>query len=151
MIDYIGVLQERVYLYYLVQIAGAGQLALVLASFGVPLVLKWKEDFGKLSALNRAIFWTYGAYIASTNTAMGLLSVWKAEWLLSRTGLAACVCGFIGAWWGVRLLIQLFCFRRHSPRGWFYQTADIGFTCLFIYLAVVYVKLAWWNLAAGNI
>ncbi len=130
----------------LVQTAGVAQLLVVLASLGVPMVLGWRAELKRLSPLTRSIFWTYAGYIAVTNLAFSLLSACAAAWLLDGSGLAACVCGFIGVWWTARLAIQFSSFHGHAPQGPFYRLADIGFTCLFAALSATYGLAVWWNL-----
>ncbi len=94
-----------------------GQLVLILASLAIPRVLRWKEDTAKLRPLTRQVFWTYAGYIWCTNLSFGLVSL-RPAWLLDRTPLAACVTGFITAYWLGRLVIQFAYFdRSDAPSG----------------------------------
>src|SRR3954451_11665110 len=95
----------------LVLIAGIGQLILIIASLAIPRVLRWREDTAKLRPLTRQIFWTYALYIWCTNLAFGLVSL-QPGWLLDRSPLAACVTGFMAAYWTGRVLIQFLVLDR---------------------------------------
>ncbi len=126
------------YLPTLVFLAGVGQLVLIAASLAIPRVLRWREDTAKLRPLTRQVFWTYAAYIWCTNLAFGLVSL-KPGWLLDRSPLAACVTGFIAAYWVGRVLIQFFYFdRSDAPQGLHVRLAEVALVGLFIYLSLVY-------------
>ena len=120
-------------------LAGVGQLVLALASLAIPRVLKWREDVARLRPLTRQVFWTYAAYIWGTNVAFGLVSVLAPESLLDGSTLARAVCGFIAAYWGARVVIQLFVFdRTDAPRGSLVALAEVALTALFAALTLVY-------------
>jgi hypothetical protein len=122
----------------LVFVAGIGQLALVAASLAIPSVLRWRQDTAKLRPLTRQVFWTYAVYIWCTNLAFGLVSL-RPRWLLDRSPLAACVTGFIAAYWVGRVLIQFFYFdRSDAPPGLLVRLAEGALVGLFIYLSMVY-------------
>ena len=120
-------------------LAGVGQLVLALGSLAIPRVLRWKEDVAQLRRLTRQVFWTYAAYIWSTNVAFGLVSVLAPESLIDGSILARCVCGFIAAYWGARVLIQIFWFdRSDAPSGIMIRVAEAALTLLFAALTIVY-------------
>src|SRR5436190_13164861 len=96
----------------LIVLAGIGQLLLAGASLALPRVLHWHEQTAKLRPLTRQIFWTYAAYIWTTNVSFGLLSVIGPDWLLDQSPLAVAVTGFITLYWGARLVIQFAVFDR---------------------------------------
>jgi hypothetical protein len=134
------------YLPALVFVAGVGQLALITASLAIPRVLRWREDTAKLRPLTRQVFWTYAMYIWCTNLAVGLVSL-RPGWLLDRSPLAACVTGFITAYWVGRVLIQFFYFdRSDAPPGLFIRLAEVALIGLFIYLSLVYAAALLLNL-----
>ena len=68
---------------WLIFFAGLGQLALVAGSLAIPRVLHWREETAKLNPLTHHVFWTYAAYIWTTNLSFGLLSVSAPSWLAS--------------------------------------------------------------------
>lgn len=132
----------------LVVLAGAGQLLLVAASPAIPRVLRWREDTAKLAPLTREVFWTWAAYVWLTHFAFGVLSAGAPGLLLDRSPLAAVVAGFIGTWWGARLLIQFLYFeRKTAPPGWHVRLAEVGLVSLFLSLSVVYGAVVVTNLA----
>jgi hypothetical protein len=134
------------YLPVLVFAAGVGQLVLITASLAIPRVLRWSEDTAKLRPLTRQVFWTYAIYIWCTNLAFGLVSL-RPDWLLDRTPLAACVTGFITAYWVGRVLIQFFYFdRTDAPPGLPVRLAEWALVGLFFYLSLVYAAALLFNL-----
>jgi hypothetical protein len=130
----------------LVLVAGIGQIGIVAASLAIPHVLRWREDTARLRPLTRQVFWTYAIYIWFTNLAFGLVSL-RPNWLLDRSPLAACLTGFITAYWSGRVLIQFFYFdRADAPTGSRIQFAEIVLVGLFIYLSLVYTASVLFNL-----
>jgi hypothetical protein len=120
-------------------LAGVGQLVLALASLAIPRVLGWREDVGRMKRLTQQVFWTYAAYIWGTNVSFGLISVIAPESLIDGSTLARSVCGFIAAYWGARVLIQIFWFDRTSlPQGAHYKLGDFALTALFVALTAIY-------------
>jgi hypothetical protein len=131
----------------LVFAAGVGQLALIVASLAVPLVLHWREETAKLRPLTRQVFWMYAGYIWTTNLCFGLLSALAPHWLLNRSPLAAAVTGFITFYWGARLIIQFTCLdRRDAPPGVGIRLAEIALVSLFGFLTLVYASATFVNL-----
>jgi hypothetical protein len=126
------------YLPWLVLTAGVGQLVLIVASLAIPFVLRWREETAKLRPLTRQVFWTYSLYIWATNLSFGLVSL-RPDWLLDRSPLAACVTGFITAYWLGRIVIQ-FCYfdRGDAPPGLHVKLAEAALVALFFYLTAVY-------------
>jgi hypothetical protein len=134
------------YLPWLILTAGVGQLALIVGSLAIPFVLRWREDTAKLRPLTRQVFWTYSIYIWATNLSFGLVSL-RPDWLLDRSPLAACVTGFITAYWLGRILIQFLYFdRSDAPPGWHVKVAEVALVGLFIFLTLVYGLALGFNL-----
>jgi hypothetical protein len=122
----------------LVLIAGFGQLALIAGSLAIPRILRWREETATLRPLTRQVFWTYAAYIWCANLAFGLVSL-QPKCLLDHSPLAACVTGFIAAYWIGRVLIQFFYFdRSDAPQGMPVRALEAALVGLFIYLSLVY-------------
>ena len=124
----------------LIRIAGYGQLALVLGSLAIPRVLGWRRETSRLTPLTRQVFWTYALYIWGTNLSFALLSSLRPEWLAQATPLARTVCGFIAAYWGLRLILQFAYFDRSSVTGVTHRLAEAGLVLLFAYCTLVYAK-----------
>jgi hypothetical protein len=127
----------------LMVLAGVGQLGLALGSLAVPRILRWSEDTAKLRPLTRQVFWTYAAYIWTTNVAFGLLSTFAPALLLDRSPLARVVCAYITAYWAARLVVQFFYFdRSQAPTGALFTVAEALLVALFAVLTAVYGYVA---------
>jgi hypothetical protein len=144
-----ALLTEEV-LVWLLRLAGAGQLVLVAASPAIPIVLGWPAQVAVLPGLLRKVFWTYAAYILTSHLAFGLVTLLAPEWLLGGGGLAAAVCGFVTAWWGVRLALHLGGFetREIAADGW-KCWAKQALGLLFVSLTGIYALALWVNLAGA--
>ncbi|MBK8207647.1 MAG: hypothetical protein IPK87_12800 [Planctomycetes bacterium] len=126
-------------LMWLIRAAGAGHFAVVAASTGAPKVLRWKEELARLRPLNRQIFSTYAGYILTINLLFGLISIAAPQWLIDRTPLAACICGFIALYWGARLLLQFVYYDNSAaPPGFQYKLAEWVFIAHFAYFTGVF-------------
>lgn len=129
-----------------VQLAGVGQLALVLGSFAIPRQLGWRDKLAGTSPLLRQMFWVYAAYILATNLGFGLLSALAPDLLLDGSPLAAIVCGFIAVYWASRVVIQWTYFDLSEiPRTPFNTLARWSLEALFVALALVYGAATWAN------
>jgi hypothetical protein len=127
------------YIQQMLFLAGSAQVVLVLASFAIPKVLRWRSELSKVKPLVRQMFWTYAAYILGMNLAFGMLSILLRKELASQTYLAGCVTGFIAIYWISRILIQFFYFERSDfPKGKLNKLAEVLLVILFIFLSTVY-------------
>jgi hypothetical protein len=134
-------------LQWLIFAAGLGQLALVAGSLAIPRILGWREETQKLRPLTRQVFWTYAAYIWTTNLAFGLVSALAPGALSDGSTLSAAVTGFIALYWGSRLAIQFLVFDRgDAPSGPFFRIAEGALVVLFVALTAIYAGAAVWNL-----
>jgi hypothetical protein len=128
-------------------IAGILHLAPLCAGLTVPRVLRWGSDLGKLDALTRQLIWAHGAFIAITVIAFGLITVTAGESMLQGTPLAVGIAAFIGLFWFLRLLIQLFYF---DARPWLTNSfRTVGYrslTFVFGYFSAVYLLTAAFDL-----
>ena len=123
----------------LIQIAGWGQIILIVGSVGIPRVLGWPEKLSGLSTLLRQMFWVYSIYIWSTNLCFGLLSAFAAELLVDGSTLAACVSGFIFGYWLLRIVVQWLYFDiSELPKSRFNVAARWVLEILFLGLTAVY-------------
>jgi type II secretory pathway pseudopilin PulG len=135
----------------LVFVAGLGQLALVAASLAIPRVLNWQDETAKLRQLTRQVFWTYAAYIWTTNLCFGLVSTVGPGWLLDGSPLAAAVTAFIAAYWAARIVIQFAYFDRTDvPSGIAIRLAEAALVGLFVFLTLVYAGAAIVNCCGGH-
>ena len=129
-------------------IAGAGQIALVVALVSAPKVLDWKQDTAKLRPLTRQILWTYAHYIGVTNLCIGLLSLFGADLLMAHTPLSAIVSGYIFVYWTARLTLQFTYYDRSDrPEGTFYTVCGHLIELLFVILVITYGLLVYTHIA----
>jgi hypothetical protein len=126
----------------LIQIAGAGTLALAAASPLIPRALKWREKLAALDPLLRRLFWVYASYILGTNIALGLVSFLAADALVHPGPLALAVNLYAALYWGARVAIQFACFQDVKPEGVGYRGAEAVLIALFVYSTAVYVLAA---------
>ena len=126
-------------LFVLLQIAGAGQIALALAHAGFPKPLRWREDTAQLSPVNRQIFWVHTYFVALTVGLLGALSLCCANALLTPSPLTRPVLGICVVFWGFRLYCQYFVYQPELWRGKFLETAvHVLFTFLWAALTLLY-------------
>lgn len=126
--------------------AGVGQLCLVVLSTMIPLALEWKKDVAQLRPLTRQVFWTYAAYIWSTNLFFGIVSVVMPADLVGGSPVATALSGFIAIYWGARVVIQFAYFdRSDAPKGMHFVIAEWLLVGLFIALTGIYGYAAWIN------
>jgi hypothetical protein len=132
-----------------VALVTAGVLHLVPLSAGltVPRVLRLNRELNKLEALTRQLIWVHGVFIVVTIVAFGLITVTAADSMLQGTPLAVGIAAFIGLFWLLRLLIQLFYF---DARPWLTNSfRTVGYkslTFVFGFFSVVYLLTAGFNL-----
>ena len=119
-----------------VRAAGVCQLGVLIASALVPFRLEWRGVFAALPALHRQMYWTYGAYVAGTILAFGLLAAGLPGELAAGTPLARGVCGYLALFWGARLcLLGVFDVREHLTAWWLtagYWALNVVFAGLFL-------------------
>ena len=90
--------------------AGLLHLAITSAGLVMTLVLDWRKNLSPLCALTRHIIWTHGAFVLMTIIGFGVVSLAFPGALASGEPLARAVCGFIAAFWLIRLFIGVFLF-----------------------------------------
>jgi hypothetical protein len=118
--------------------AGWGQLCVLVASALVPLRLKWREEFQKLSHLHRQMYWVYGGYVVLSIIALGLISVINAQELASGSGLARSFCGYVAVFWGIRLSLQAVLDVKEHLTTWWLQAGYHTLTLLFVSFTLLY-------------
>ncbi len=134
-----------------VLLAGWGTMALVVVSPLIPVILKWNEDTSKLRPLTRQIFWTYAVYIWVTNFWFALLSMFMADALLNKSGLAAALTAYMALFCTGRVWVHFFSLdKTDAPSGLFNKLAEYALTTLSILLMVTYIMALVWNLGWGG-
>jgi hypothetical protein len=126
-------------------VAGLLHFAILSASALVPIVLDWKKALSSLEPFVRKLIWVHGAFIVLTIVGFGVLTVTNAARLADGSILARSVCGFIAAFWGARLLVQLFEFDvKTVVSSRFLRLCNHALTGVFAYFTLTYAFAALW-------
>ena len=118
-----------------------GFILMTLGLFHVffPKYFKWKEEFSKVSTINRQMMYVHSFFIAFVVLLMGLLCVTSAADLLT-TPLGKRICLGISIFWMTRLFIQFFGYSSSLWKGKTFETSiHILFSILWIGLSVVFM------------
>ncbi len=121
------------------QLAGVGQLCVLVASSLVPFRLNWKRDLASLPTLHRQLYWTYGGYVVLGIITLGALSLLCAEELASGSRLARLVCVYGALFWGVRLSLQAVLEVKPHLTAWWLKVGYHTLTVLFLFFTAVYI------------
>jgi hypothetical protein len=121
------------------RLAGALQIALAAMHVVFPNRFDWKEELARLSLLNRQMFLVHTVFICVVLVLVGSLSLLAPHALLEPTPLSRLVLGGIAAFWGLRLVVQLFVYDTRLWRGNRFNTlVHVVFCVLWAYLVAVY-------------
>jgi hypothetical protein len=134
----------REHLPTLIFLAGVGQLLVLIASAQVPFRLNWREIFRSLPKLHQQMYWVYGGYVVLAIVAQGLVSLFCAGELASGSGLARGVCGYMAAFWGVRVALQGVLDVKEHLTAWWLRAGYYLLSVFFAYFTVVYSLAAVW-------
>ena len=134
----------------LLWLAGFGHFCVLIASFQVPVRMRWREDLTKLMPVNRKLMWTYGAFIVLTIVAFGALTLALHDELLRGDRAALGLASFIGVFWLMRVFVDV-TMHTHAdwPRGTRFVVAHMMLLMLFIGLASTYLGLMVWHWRRG--
>jgi hypothetical protein len=102
---------------FLLQIAGAGLIA--LAAFHIPIAkrLQWREDSERLTPLNASIFHVHAFFICVVLVMMGVPCLLDPEVFLKPSRAALWMAWSFSAFWAIRLYCQWFVYRAEFWRG----------------------------------
>ena len=124
------------------KIVGYLLIVLGLGHAVFPRYFNWKEELRSLSMINRQMMVIHTFFIALTLVLMGIFCVTSSTEIVS-TNLGRRISLGFGLFWVCRLLIQFFGYSSSLWRGKKLETAaHIAFTCLWVYLSVVFVAIA---------
>ena len=127
------------------QVAGAAQLALCVASLAIPRCLQWSERTKQLIPLMRQMFYTYAVYILASHFFFAGVSLFLAEELMEGDVIGNALLAFMGLWWTGRLVCQFFFFDRTGiPETPFNKLAETVLVCMFFGLVSVYWGTLLW-------
>jgi hypothetical protein len=124
----------------LIQLAGVLQLALIPVNFVAPYKLRYAASLAGATPVVRNIFYVHAGYIVFVLAGLGALCLGFAEFLGSGAPLARWTCGYLAAFWAIRLLVQLFYYDREERRR--NRAFDVAFLGLFGFLALVFAAAA---------
>jgi hypothetical protein len=126
--------------------AGLLHFGVLVASALVPQALDWRRDLARVAPLTRRLVWVYGGYIVGNIVFFGLLGTLLPAQLASGTPLARAVCGFVAAFWTVRLALQYrVLYSREHVRGPLLRGGYHGLTLVFAFFALVFGRAALWT------
>ncbi len=127
-------------------LAAVGHFCILGASFQAPYRLGWKSDLAKLMPFNRKLMWVYGAYTVFNIIAFGVLTLVLHGELLRGDRAALALAVFIGTYWGVRVLVDIFYYGHADwPKGRAFAAGHILLLFLFGALAGTYLGLVIWH------
>jgi len=117
-------------------LAGAVQVAILVANFILPKKLRCRENLSRVSPMIRSVFFVHWAYIVLILGIFASLSFWFAPELAGATRLGRFLSAAIAIFWMARVPIQLFVYdpgiRRQNRLG------DSIFLLAFSYLGIVF-------------
>ncbi len=122
----------------LVFLAGVGQCSILIASALVPFRLNWRTELACLSQLHRQMYWVYGGYVVLSIVAFAFISLSHADELTSGSGLARAFCGYVAAFWGIRLGLQAIFDVQSHLTTWWLKLGYHGLTVLFLLFTLIY-------------
>jgi hypothetical protein len=123
---------------FFIRLAGLAQLGVLVASALVPSRLNWRSELASLSRLNRQMHWVYGGYIVLSILAFALISLFHAEELAARSGLARGFCVYIAVFWGIRVALQFVFDVQAHLTAWWLKLGYHTLTVLFVAFTVLY-------------
>lgn len=128
------------------KIIGILLIILGIIHVGFAKYFNWKMELSNLSLINRQMMQTHTFFIALTVFLMGILCFSCAEDLID-TKFGKKISLGLAIFWTLRLFFQFFIY---SPKLWkgkkFETTIHILFSLLWIYLSIIFWKIAYSNL-----
>jgi hypothetical protein len=123
----------------LLRIAGLGLILLALVHLPISRHLQWREEAGRLSPANAAIFHVHAFFICVVLVVMGLPALLDPGIFLQRTRAGAWLAWSWAGFWALRLYCQWFVYPsalwRTKPfetrMHWFFTALWIGLAALF--------------------
>ncbi len=123
----------------LLKLTGFVLIALGLFHVFFPKYFKWKEEFSKVSTINRQMMYVHSFFIAFVVVLIGLLCVTSATDLLT-TPLGKRISLGISVFWIARLFIQFFGYSTSLWKGKTFETGiHILFSILWTGLSAVFI------------
>jgi hypothetical protein len=130
------------------RIVGVFMALLVVVNLFVPVRLRWREEMGRLSLVNRQIFQVHSIFIVLTLALFSALLLTSGDALLERTRLSRAALIGLTTFWGLRMLMQWF---YYSPEVWrgdrFNTVVHYAFSGAWIYVTTIFAAALWSNFA----
>lgn len=119
----------------LIQLAGLTYIGLIAAGLLMPRVVNLRAHIATLPPFVGRLFWVYYTFIGLCLMSFGALSLFAAPHLADGSLLARAVCGFLAAFWTLRLIAASFIFdvRPYLTSIWLkigYQLTNLVFALL---------------------
>ncbi len=124
----------------LIRLAGLAQLALIPVNFVAPYKLRYAASLAGATPVVRNIFYVHAGYIVFVLAGLGALCLGAADFLAGGASLARWTCGYLAAFWAIRVGVQLFYYDREERRR--NSAFDVAFLGLFAFLALVFAAAA---------
>jgi alginate O-acetyltransferase complex protein AlgI len=127
-------------------LVGAAHFVILVASFQVPIQLRWKQDLRQLMPFNRKLLWVQSGFTVLTIIAFGTLTLALHAELLRGDRAALGIACFIGIYWTARILVDSLYFSHEDwPKGGKFVVGHFLLTSLFSLLAASYLGLFLWH------
>ena len=127
----------------LIQLAGVLHLGLIAAGALMPRVVNLRSHIIGLPPFIRQLFWIYYLFIGLCLVSFGAGSFLFAQTLADGSNLSRAICGFLAAFWMLRLIAATFVFDVSPYLTSSYWRAGYHATNItFIYLPIVYLIAA---------
>lgn len=128
----------------LLRLAGVSLIGLAALHLFLPKRFHWREEFARVSLLNRQIFYVHCLFICLMLILMGVLCLFWAPILLIPSPLSELVAAGLAIFWLCRLAIQWFVYDSQLWRGKRFETVmHIAFTGLWTFYTGVFAAV-WW-------
>ncbi|MBI4397101.1 MAG: hypothetical protein HY548_08405 [Elusimicrobia bacterium] len=101
----------------LVFVAGCLHFFQLPAVFIAPRMLNWREEFSRLSPINRRIFEMVGLGIMLMTIGAGVVVVIAPGEVAGGSVLGTSLAGYLGIVWGFRTWVQVFVYSKIWPAG----------------------------------
>jgi hypothetical protein len=120
--------------------AGFTLTMILIANFIAPAKLDYRSSVARMEPLHREIFNVHCLYTMLTVGGMAALCFVLPGELIDGSRLARALLSFLGGYWGLRVLVQLFYYGGESKER--FPIYNILFTLAFVYLGLVFLGLA---------
>ncbi len=120
--------------------AGLLQLLIASVNFFLPSKLQYRENLSKVSTIVRQIFVVHSVYIVLVLLGFSALCLLFAPELAGDSPLGRSLSGFLGVFWLLRVMIQVFYYDATLRRR--HRLTHVGFTVSFLYLGTLFAIAA---------